>query len=161
MSSFDYTVATDETLHNSFSEFVAEAEPRLKRALCVGFGIERGVEATADALAYGWEHWRRIRAMSNPAGYLYQVGRSRARQRRPPRLPFPQFPSDSSPWVEPSLPAALAALSEPQRVAVWLVHGFEWTLQETASLLDVSVSTVRTHLERGENKLKQALGVSA
>ena len=61
----------------------------------------------------------------------------------------------------PRAPAALAALSEPQRVAVWLVHGFEWTLQETASLLDVSVSTVRTHLERGENKLKQALGVSA
>ena len=70
MSTFDYHVATDETLHNSFTEFVTEAEPRLKRALCVGFGIERGVEATADALAYGWEHWERIRLMSNPAGYL-------------------------------------------------------------------------------------------
>lgn len=160
MGIFDRPLVGDESLKTSFTEFVGDAEPRLKRALCVGFGIERGVEATADALAYGWEHWDRIRVMSNPAGYLYQVGRSRARPRRSPRPTFPQFPSDSSPWVEPGLPAALTRLSESQRTAVWLVHGFEWTLEETASLLDVSVSTVRNHLHRGERKLRKSLGVS-
>jgi RNA polymerase sigma factor (sigma-70 family) len=55
----------------------------------------------------------------------------------------------------------LAGLSEKQRTAVWLVHGFEWTLEETASLLDVSISTVRNHLARGEKKLRKSLGVSA
>ena len=54
---------------------------------------------------------------------------------------------------------AIPELTEVQRQAVWLVHGFEWTLTETASLLDVSVSTVRKHLERGEKKLRRALGV--
>jgi DNA-directed RNA polymerase specialized sigma24 family protein len=161
MSSFSRQVIPDNTLRESFTEFVADVEPRLKRALCVGLGIERGVEATADALAYGWEHWERIRVMANPVGYLYQVGRSRGRPRRDPRPTFPQFPADSSPWVEPGLPAALARLSESQRVAVWLVHGFEWTLDETASLLDVSVSTLRNHLGRGEKKLRRALGVTA
>ncbi len=161
MSTFQRHVVPDETPSESFTEFVGEVEPRLKRALCVRFGIERGVEATADALAYGWEHWDRIRDMDNPAGYLYQVGRSRTRARLTPRPTFPALPAEASPWVEPGLPAALARLSESQRQAVWLVHGFEWTLDETASLLDVSVSTVRKHLERGEKKLRTALGVPA
>ncbi len=161
MSSFQRHVVSDETPSESFTEFVGEVEPRLKRALCVRFGIERGVEATADALAYGWEHWDRIRDMGNPAGYLYQVGRSRTRPRRTPRPTFPALPAEASPWVEPGLPAALARLSESQRQPVWLVHGFEWTLDETASLLDVSISTVRKHLERGEKKLRTALGVPA
>jgi RNA polymerase sigma-70 factor (ECF subfamily) len=161
MSSFQRHVAPDQTPGESFTAFVADVEPRLKRALCVRFGIERGVEATADALVYGWEHWDRVRDMDNPAGYLYRVGQSRTRPRGTPRPTFPALPADASPWVEPGLPAALAHLSESQRQAVWLVHGFEWTLEETASLLDVSISTVRKHLERGEKKLRRALGVPA
>ncbi len=161
MSTFQRHVVPDETPSESFTEFVRETEPRLKRALCVRFGIERGVEATADALAYGWEHWDRVRDMDNPAGYLYRVGQSRTRTRRMPRPTFPALPADASPWVEPGLPAALTRLSESQRQAVRLVYGFEWTLDETASLLDVSVSTVRKHLERGEKKLRNALGVPA
>ncbi len=161
MSTFRSRVIQDQPLRDSFTEFVNEVEPRLKRALCVGLGTERGVEATADALAYGWEHWERVKGMENPAGYLYQVGRSRGRPRRVPRPTFPAFPPESSPWVEPGLPDALARLSESQRLAVWLVHGFEWTLDEAASLLGVSVSTLRNHLGRGEKKLRKALGVSA
>jgi DNA-directed RNA polymerase specialized sigma24 family protein len=161
MGSFERIVRSDLTPSESFTSFVEEVEPRLKRALCVGFGIEHGVEATADALAYGWEHWDRIEMMKNPAGYLYQVGRSRARKRRTPRPDFPSLPVDSAPWVEPGLPSALGRLSEAQRQAVWLVHGYEWTLAETAALLGVSVSSVRKHLERGNKKLRKALGVTS
>ena len=159
MGTFNHAVRMETTPGEPFTLFMQEVEPRMKRALCVGYGIERGVEATADALAYGWEHWERVKMMENPAGYLYRVGRSRARTRRTPRPDFPRFPADESPRVEPGLPAALGRLSEVQRQAVWLVHGFEWTLTETASLLDVSVSTVRKDLERGEKKLRRALGV--
>lgn len=160
MSTFGRLVRTETTPSESFTSFVEEIEPRLKRALCVRYGIDRGVEATADALAYGWEHWDRIEGMENRAGYLYQVGRSRARTRRGPRPEFPSFPRNASPWIEPGLPAALARLSESQRQSVWLVHGFEWSLTETAALLGVSVSSVRKHLERGEKKLRRALGVA-
>jgi RNA polymerase sigma factor (sigma-70 family) len=62
--------------------------------------------------------------------------------------------------VEPGLPAALAGLSELQRQSVWLVHGFEWSLTETAELLGISMSSVRKHVERGEGKLRRALGVT-
>ena len=58
------------------------------------------------------------------------------------------------------MPAALSRLSVAQRQAVWLVHGYEWKLTEVASSLDVSIATVRKHLERGERKLRKALGVT-
>jgi DNA-directed RNA polymerase specialized sigma24 family protein len=161
MSVFESPVIGDaEGLRSSFAEFVGEVEPRLRAALCVGLGLERGTEATADALAYGWENWDRVREMSNPVGYLYRVGRSRARPRRTPRPTFPELSASASPWIEPGLPAGLARLSEKQRTVVWLVHGFEWTLGETASLLGISISTVRNHLGRGEEKLRKTLGVS-
>lgn len=73
---------------DGFAKFFADAEPRLKGALTAALGPERGVDAAAEALAYGWEHWHRVRAMDNPIGYLYRVGRSRApRFRRTAELP--------------------------------------------------------------------------
>jgi RNA polymerase sigma factor (sigma-70 family) len=63
------------------------------------------------------------------------------------------------PWIEPGLPKALGALSEHQRVAVVLAHGFGWTHREVAELLGVSTSTVQNHVERGLKKLRGTLEV--
>jgi DNA-directed RNA polymerase specialized sigma24 family protein len=54
---------------------------------------------------------------------------------------------------------ALAALSEAQRIAVVLVHGFGWTMREVAELNGTQVTSVQTHLERGLHKLRMTLGV--
>ncbi len=142
----------------AFRSFVLQAEPRLKRALVAALGVDRGLEATAEALAYGWEHWDRVEEMDNPAGYLYTVGRSKSRRRRRSVL-FPTPDPERSPWVEPGLPAALATLTEPQRVAVLLVHTFGHSLAEAAEVLGVSKSTVQTHVERGLERLRSELGV--
>lgn len=118
-----------------------------------------GKEATADALAYAWEHWERIREMDNPAGYLYRVGQtcSRKYNRRSPL--FPSVDRVELPRVEPGLPAALQSLSERQRIAVVLLHGMQWSEREVADLLEVDRSTVRRHRERGLEKLRRALEV--
>lgn len=87
-------------LEQSFTSFVKETEPRLRAALVAHFGTERGREATAEALAYGWEHWERIRHMHNPAGYLYRVGQHTG-FRKPRRVVFPEVPHHSDPIVEP------------------------------------------------------------
>jgi RNA polymerase sigma-70 factor (ECF subfamily) len=140
----------------TYTSFVRNSEPRLRQALVARLGPDRGREATAEALAYGWEHWDRVEKMQNPAGYLYRVGQSRGRRRlRPLQLPPP--PSYSDPLVEPALPVALARLSGRQRTAVILVHGFEWTHHEVSDLMGVSVSTVRNHLRRGMDKLRHAI----
>lgn len=150
----------EDTLVDSFTVFVKEAEPKMKVALCASFGADVGVEATADALRYGWEHWDRIRGMDNPAGYLWTVGRNRARRLKSRRrgLFEPEL-AEQLPWVEPGLPAALADLTEKQRVAVMLIYGLEWTFAEVAELLGVSRSTVQKHAERAMKRLRRRLGV--
>jgi RNA polymerase sigma factor (sigma-70 family) len=54
---------------------------------------------------------------------------------------------------------ALESLSESQRTCVLLVHAFGWSQAETAAMLGVDPSTVRTHLARGLTRLQHALEV--
>jgi DNA-directed RNA polymerase specialized sigma24 family protein len=151
-------VSVEQIRADAFTEFVRDAEPRLKVALCSAFGADAGLEATADALAYGWENWDRVAAMQNPVGYLWGVGRNQARRRRP-RIFFYEVDYHRLPDVEPGLPAALAALSERQRLAVMLIHCFGWSLFEVAELLGLSKTTVQNHVERALAKLRKELGV--
>lgn len=145
---------------DEFTAFVRDTEPRLKVALCANFGKDLGMDATADALAFAWEHWDRIAASPNPAGYLYGVGRNLARRRMRSRHPvLPPVEESHLPWIEPGLPAALAALPERQRVAVILVHCLQWTLAEVAELMEVSKPTVQKHIDRGMAKLRRRIGV--
>ncbi len=129
-----------------FTGFVRELEPRLRRALCLLRGPVEGRDATAEALAWAWEHWAEVQAMENPAGYLYRVGSSRSRPRRARFLPAPI--EEPARGFEPGLIPALAALSERQRTAVVLVHGCGWTYQEVAQALGTSKTAVGTHVER-------------
>lgn len=139
--------------------FVKDVEPRLSYAFAAAYGVEVGREATADALAYAWEHWSEVRGMENAGGYLYRVGQSSARRYRRTGPLFPAVVAAELPEVEPGLPAALNSLSEAQRTAVILVHVLEWTEREAADLLGVDRSTVRRHRDRGLAKLREALEV--
>ncbi len=145
--------------NSAFTAFMSEAEPRLSRALMARFGLEHGRDATLDAMVYAWQHWDRVEVMDNAVGYLYRVGCSSVRPRRPPPRVAPSH-DYREPWIEPGLEGSLDELSPPQRVSVVLRHSFEWTLDEIAELLDVSVRTVRTHLSRGMDKLRSDLEVS-
>ncbi|MGH9017085.1 MAG: RNA polymerase sigma factor [Acidimicrobiales bacterium] len=141
-----------------FRAFMMDTEPRLHRALAAAFGWDRGREATAEAMAYAWEHWSKVRAMANPAGYLYRVGQSSVRRRKVPLL-F-ERPHNGDWQYEPTLVRLLSELPERQRLVVVLVHGFEWTPREVSDLTGLSLSTIHTHLERGLFRLRAALEVS-
>ena len=150
-----------ETRRATFTRFVTEVQPRLRRALTARWGAERGREATADALAWAWEHWDRVEGLDNPAGYLYRIGYRRAiRSRRPLRLIVAPAVSED-PIVEPELDHALTRLTERQRTAVLLIHGFGWTHREVADMLGITIPSVQKHAERGLSKLQHALGVTA
>ena len=73
---------TRATAAGSFAMFFAAVQLRLRHPLAAALGAEIGIEATQDALAWGWEHWDDLQRMDNPAGYLYRVGRSRSRRFR-------------------------------------------------------------------------------
>lgn len=145
---------------DGFVEFVQTNERRLRHALTAALGLEAGREAAAEALAYGWEHWERVGVMANPVGYLYTVGRSKGRKLLSWSRPvFPAIPEDRTPWFEPGLPAALAALPEKERAVLLLLYGYGWHMTEVAETLGVAKSTVQTHAERGMRKLRHKLGV--
>ncbi len=154
-------LVSGETRRATFTRFVTEVQPRLRRALTARYGAERGREATADALAWAWEHWDRVEGLDNPAGYLYRIGYRRAiRSRRPLRLIVAPAVSED-PIVEPELDHALTRLTERQRTAVLLIHGFGWTHREVADMLGITIPSVQKHAERGLSKLQHALGVTA
>lgn len=138
-----------------FERFFAATEPALRRALVAKYGPERGREATAEALAWAWENWEQLRAIENRLGYLYRVGQSLTRVRRVPRLQA-QVHHDPPPR-DPALAEALDRLTERQRVAVVLVHGFSYSMREVAELEGIKVTTVQNHLERGLARLRQLL----
>lgn len=155
--------AQNESVSVGFESFVADARLRLRRALVARYGPEVGAEATADAIAYAWQHWNRVSHMDNAMGYLYRVGQTTARRHRrwgravvlPPERRQPEVADQQeSSGSESALPSALARLRPDERVSVVLVHGYAWTYQEVADLLGVPVSTVRNHVHRGLTRLR-------
>ena len=157
-------MATVEAAGKRFSRLVEQRGRQLQHALVAALGPEIGAEATSEALAYGWEHWDRLDGMDNPMGYLFTVGRNwgrrQFRRRTVSRFPASEGVHMSDPRVEPALPAALAGLSERQRVATVLVHGVGWTTAEVADLLGIGRGSVHKHAERGLRRLRAALGVT-
>lgn len=154
------SLAHDEVRITGFAPFVSASERALRQSLTAALGGELGRDATAEALAYGWEHWDRVGDMENPAGYLYRVGLNWGRKSAKRKaVVFPATVVEEADWVEPGLPDALARLSEKQRVVVYLVHGLDWSLSEVAELLEVSKGTVQKHMERGMSRLRRHLKV--
>ncbi len=143
----------------SFEDLLEGARPLLWRAFVGARGVDGADEATAEALAYGWEHRERVFAMANPVGYLYRVGSTRSTPLKvPPALPGPA--SVGLPEIEPALIPALLALPEKQRAAVWLVHGCQWSYAEVAEALEIGTSTVGTHVSRALLSLRAELEVA-
>ncbi len=143
----------------TYEEFVRRDGVRLRAGLVAAYGPDVGADAAAEALAY-FEHWDRVGGMTNPAGYLYRVGQSEARKHFRPTGFLPVAPVPGFPDFEPGLAPAMESLTEPQRVGVVLVHALGWTQREAAQLLDVDISTLRTHIARAMVKLRTALEVT-
>jgi DNA-directed RNA polymerase specialized sigma24 family protein len=144
------------TEDDEFERFVRAVEPGLRRALTGHLAREQVPDALAEAFAYAWQHRDRVMEMESPSGYLYRVAQSKSRSRR---QGWQEWTYDGGvPDVEPGLAPALAALSPTQYRAVWLVHGCGWTHAEVAVALDVSASTVATHVARAMAQLRERLG---
>ena len=147
---------------SDFERFVHEVEPRLRRALVAGFGPTAGREAAADALAWAWQHWDRMRGIESPVGYLYRVGRTLAIRGGARDVPVAEPTATAvslGDAFEPGLAPAIARLSEPQRCAVVLVVGFGYTLRQAAEVLGVTASTVHRDCDRALARLRSELEV--
>ena len=156
----DNDAGSDRPEASAFEDFFVRVEPRLRAALTALYAADMGREAAAEAMAWSFEHWDRVRTMEHAVSYLYRVGQTRTRRlrrRRPPA--FASEPLPAIPEVDPRLLPALEQLPERQRVAVILVHGYDWTPRDVAALMRISPSTVATHVARALDHLRGALEV--
>lgn len=145
-----------------FEEFVRVDGERLRRVMGSQYGVDIGCESTDAALAWAWEHWDRLRGMSNPAGYLYRVAQTQARRAiaRGRPVVFPPEPSlgaDSGASIDGDLASALRSLPDQQRLAVLMVHVYGWTPIEVGRITGTPAVTVRSHLRRGLRHLRTSL----
>ena len=142
-----------------FVLFAEQAVLRLRPALVAHHGVEMANDLCADAIAYAWENWDRVRGLENPVGYLYRVATSRARRyhrwRRPVLLPAES--GVAAVEAEDGLHVHLAILPHRQRVALVLVHVYGWSYQEVAELVDRSLSDVRNDVHRGLTALRATM----
>lgn len=144
----------------SFDAFVADASVRLRRAFVARYGVDLGVEACSESVAWAYANQARLLVMANPVGYLYRVGQSAVRSHvRWMRAPmFPAEPSaDEVTLPDDGLHVAMTKLSRDQRCAVMLVHAHGYRYAEAAEMLDIPVSTLKNHLNRGLARLRRLL----
>jgi DNA-directed RNA polymerase specialized sigma24 family protein len=154
------SVTSIDSATRTLDAFLSELRPDLERALVARFGLHDGMDAAAEALAYGCAEWERLAAMSNPAGYLYRVGESKGRRwqgRRRRTVLLVEEPTSVDRPVDIDLQRALSRLKSDQRVAIVLVHAHGHTYATAAEVMDVPITTVTNHIHRGLARLRRLL----
>ena len=156
---FHGVMATTDT-GDEVASFVAGVRPDLERALVARFGLHDGLEAASVAVGYAFENWGRLVSMGNPGGYLYRVGVSSARRSSSRRWRTEVLvgePLTVDQPVDVDLQRALARLRPDQRVAVVLVYAHGHSYADAAEILDLPITTVTNHLNRGLARLRRLL----
>jgi RNA polymerase sigma factor (sigma-70 family) len=147
----------------SFDQLVDDHLVRVRRAAVARFGAEVGGEVAAEARAWAWANRDQVLGADNPAGLLFRVAQSRARTHHrwaARRAPVELLPDHDLHEATPELVdlfRALSRLSDPQRIAVVLVHAHGERYDDVAAVLGVSTAAVTNHVHRGLKKLRSML----
>jgi RNA polymerase sigma factor (sigma-70 family) len=151
-----------------FEGFYRQHLPRVVRACALALADRSGAEeVAAEAFARLWSRWSVIQDDDHAGGFVFKTAmrlcarRARAR-RREALMPVPERGgSDETARAldRDEVMACLRELSVRQRQAVVLRDWAGFETSEVASMLGVRESTVRVHLARGRQALRQSLSV--
>ena len=152
----------------SFEEFYLEHRDRLFRALLVVTRDRHEAdELVQESFARVWAKWDRVRAMDNPAGYLFRVGLNthrkatrRARQSAR-RVLVDQSSAGQDPIAEVDarevLDRAILLLTPRQRAALIATNYLGLDSAEAGRALGVRPGTVRRLVSQARASLKEIL----
>ena len=153
-------VIIDSESSTSAAGFIASNRVALERALVARYGLTDGADAAGHAIEYAFTNWERVSAMGNPLGYLFRVGQSHARRwlRSSRRLTaLVADPTTADKTIDVDLQRALLRLPWTQRVAIVLVHAHGHTYAEAGRIMDLPVTTITNHVNRGLARLRRNL----
>ncbi|HKX76536.1 MAG TPA: sigma-70 family RNA polymerase sigma factor [Acidimicrobiia bacterium] len=149
--------------HQSFESFYRTQRASVLRALALTLGDrDLAADATDEAMARAFQHWKSVEGFDNQAGWVYRVGlnwaRSRLRKRRRELLTdtFPQAPVEVQ-IKDPDLDRAVKALPLETRAVVVLRHYLDWSTDEVARALGIRPGTVKSRLHRALQDLRNQL----
>ena len=144
-------------------------EAHTRHLYCVAFSITRRTAEAEDAvqetMTRAWKVWRRGPAIENPRAWLtricvnYCLNRERATWRTLLMDPG-DIPRQPVAAVEDALidfDRAYRRLSVQQRAVVALYYQHDHSIEDCARVLGCRPGTVRSHLARGVEKLRQEL----
>jgi DNA-directed RNA polymerase specialized sigma24 family protein len=146
----------------AFSDFYRTHWPAVARGLALTLGDhDLGAEAADEAMARAYAQWNTVRGYDNPAGWVYRVGLNWARShhRRIARLiPFTGSGTAAVDAVDdPAVRRALLELDLKHRSVVVCRLLLDWSVEQTAAVLDISAGTVKSRLHRALHILAPAL----
>lgn len=160
MLTMEVDIAPDRSL-GDLEELYREVAPGLWRAIYAYAGGQRDVadDAVAEAFTRSLEAPSEIR---NPKAWLYRVAfraasaELKAEARHPgghERRQHEPDPDDLHTVLE-----AVRSLPPNQRAAIVLHYRLDLSVRQIADALGISSATVRVHLHRGRNRLRDLLG---
>ncbi|WP_328829476.1 SigE family RNA polymerase sigma factor [Nocardioides acrostichi] len=146
-----------------FETFVRETAPRLHRTAWLLCGDHHAAEdLVQSAYAQAFARWRRVSRADDPVAYtraiLVNAFRSVHRLKRSGEIPTDVTTEREARPLDPDLrldlTAALAALPPIDRSVVVLRYWDDLSIADTARLLDLSESAVRTRAHRTLQRLR-------
>ena len=148
---------------DGFEEAFDELFPRAVRLATRLLGDRAAAEdVAAEAMARAYARWPKVAGLPYRDGWLLKVTTNLAidrLRRRPPQV-WPEAASDFEDGVElrMALNAALLTLAPRQRQAVALRYLGGLSDREVALALGISLGSVKTHIHRGLNGLRDRMG---
>jgi RNA polymerase sigma-70 factor (ECF subfamily) len=147
----------------AFAEFYRTSWDQVARGLAATVGDPAlAGEATDEAMARAYERWGTVAGYEFPAGWVYRVGLNWARSHhrrisraRPLRR---EEPTTLGHVAEPSVRAALLELPVKYRSVVVCRLLLDWSVDETATALNIAPGTVKSRLSRALTVLESTLG---
>ncbi|MEU8000503.1 SigE family RNA polymerase sigma factor [Catellatospora sp. NPDC049111] len=148
-----------------FRAFVAERMDRWRRT---AYLLSRDWHTADDLVSVTigklYRHWRKVRAAGNPDAYaqrvltrawLDEVGRPWRRERATSALPEQAVPDQHDVLDRDGLNRLLGSLGPRQRAVVVLRYYLDYSVEETAQVLGISVGTVKSQSARGLETLRR------
>jgi RNA polymerase sigma-70 factor (ECF subfamily) len=146
-----------------FDEFWRLNRRDLARALAVTLGDpDLASDAADEAMARAYQHWDRVGSYANPAGWAYRVGLNwsrsvlRRRRRFHPTL-YRRDTVEPPTVIDPAVHRALAGLDIKHRSVIVCRFLLDWSVEETATALDLRPGTVKSRLSRALDRLRAEL----
>ncbi len=159
---------TVEVRLTDFDAFYRRHRKEIGAALGYTLGSSTlGEEAVDEAMARAYQRWSSVSQYDSPAGWVYRAGlnwgrswqRSMFRRKRREEL----VARSASDTIElrserPELMEALSELSVDQRAVVVLRYYCDWSVSDTAAVLDITEGTVKSRSARALEQLRGVLG---